>query len=164
MLNWYLILLNFIFGSTLLFSNSTSAVLKNSFFDLNLSFSIRVRIISKWIHEFLENAVVHLRKLKLSMCWIFNFYCRGLAHLHEEIPSDKIDCYKPAVAHRDFKSSNVLLKDDLSACIADFGLALIFKPSRSCGDTHGQVCTFFHNAFEEFELLFQVIFLHRRFI
>lgn len=64
---------------------------------------------------------------------------RGLAHLHEEIPSENLDCYKPAVAHRDFKSSNVLLKDDLSACIADFGLALIFKPSKSCGDTHGQV-------------------------
>lgn len=66
---------------------------------------------------------------------------KGLAHLHEEIPSDKPECYKPAVAHRDFKSSNVLLKSDLTACIADFGLAIIFKPSRSCGDTHGQVGT-----------------------
>lgn len=60
---------------------------------------------------------------------------RGLAHLHEEGGG------KPAVAHRDFKSKNVLLKADLSACIADFGLALIFVAGRGCGDAHGQVGT-----------------------
>lgn len=63
-------------------------------------------------------------------------------HLHEEIPANKADGYKPAVAHRDFKSKNVLLKTDMSACIADFGLALIFHPGKPCGDTHGQVCIF----------------------
>jgi serine/threonine protein kinase len=62
-------------------------------------------------------------------------------HLHEEIPANKADGYKPAVAHRDFKSKNVLLKNDMSACIADFGLALIFHPGKPCGDTHGQVGT-----------------------
>lgn len=60
-------------------------------------------------------------------------------HLHEEIPSERSDQYKPAIAHRDFKSNNVLLKHDLTACIADFGLALVFQPAKSCGDTHGQV-------------------------
>jgi len=60
-------------------------------------------------------------------------------HLHEEIPSERSDQYKPAIAHRDFKSNNVLLKHDLTACIADFGLALVFQPGKSCGDTHGQV-------------------------
>jgi len=60
-------------------------------------------------------------------------------HLHEEIPANKADGYKPAVAHRDFKSKNVLLKADMSACIADFGLALVFHPGKPCGDTHGQV-------------------------
>ncbi|CAG9136558.1 unnamed protein product [Plutella xylostella] len=60
---------------------------------------------------------------------------RGLAHLHEEGGG------KPAVAHRDFKSKNVLLKADMSACIADFGLALVFLPGRGCGDAHGQVGT-----------------------
>ncbi|XP_037867437.1 activin receptor type-2B [Bombyx mori] len=60
---------------------------------------------------------------------------RGLSHLHEEGGG------KPAIAHRDFKSKNVLLKADLSACIADFGLALIFVPARGCGDAHGQVGT-----------------------
>ncbi|KAL0831813.1 hypothetical protein ABMA28_001344 [Loxostege sticticalis] len=60
---------------------------------------------------------------------------RGLSHLHEEGGG------KPAVAHRDFKSKNVLLKSDMSACIADFGLALIFVAGRGCGDAHGQVGT-----------------------
>jgi len=71
-----------------------------------------------------------------------HFYFRGLMHLHEEIPSERSDQYKPAIAHRDFKSNNVLLKHDLTACIADFGLALVFKPGKSCGDTHGQVSTY----------------------
>lgn len=41
--------------------------------------------------------------------------------------------------HRDFKSKNVLLKTNLTACIADFGLALKFEAGKSAGDTHGQV-------------------------
>ena len=46
---------------------------------------------------------------------------------------------KPAIAHRDFKSKNVLIKSDMSACIADFGLALVFEPGKAVGDAHGQV-------------------------
>ncbi|KAJ8676304.1 hypothetical protein QAD02_012091 [Eretmocerus hayati] len=76
-----------------------------------------------------------------EMCRIAESMARGLMHLHEEIPANKADGYKPAVAHRDFKSKNVLLKNDMSACIADFGLALIFHPGKPCGDTHGQVGT-----------------------
>ncbi|XP_066600367.1 activin receptor type-2B [Prorops nasuta] len=76
-----------------------------------------------------------------EMCRIAESMARGLMHLHEEIPANKADGYKPAVAHRDFKSKNVLLKADMSACIADFGLALIFHPGKPCGDTHGQVGT-----------------------
>lgn len=60
-------------------------------------------------------------------------------HLHEEVPATKMELYKPAIAHRDFKSKNVLLKNDLTACIADFGLALVFQLGKPCGDTHGQV-------------------------
>lgn len=74
-----------------------------------------------------------------EMCRIAESMARGLMHLHEEIPPNKVEGYKPAVAHRDFKSKNVLLKADMSACIADFGLALIFHPGKPCGDTHGQV-------------------------
>lgn len=74
-----------------------------------------------------------------ELCRIAEGMARGLTHLHEEVPATKADGCKPAVAHRDFKSKNVLLKSDLTACIADFGLALIFYPGRPVGDTHGQV-------------------------
>lgn len=33
----------------------------------------------------------------------------------------------------------MLLKNNLTACIADFGLALKFEAGKSAGDTHGQV-------------------------
>lgn len=74
-----------------------------------------------------------------ELCRIAEGMARGLTHLHEEVPASKADACKPAVAHRDFKSKNVLLKSDLTACIADFGLALIFYPGKPVGDTHGQV-------------------------
>lgn len=76
-----------------------------------------------------------------ELCRIAESMSRGLMHLHEEIQSSKTEGLKPSIAHRDFKSKNVLLKDDLTACIADFGLALIFTPGKPCGDTHGQVGT-----------------------
>ncbi|OQV16684.1 Activin receptor type-2B [Hypsibius exemplaris] len=58
----------------------------------------------------------------------------GLAFLHD---SDG----KPAIAHRDFKSTNVLIKADGTACIADFGLATSFEADERIGDKHGQVGT-----------------------
>jgi len=65
----------------------------------------------------------------------------GLTHLHTEIPSCRGSGIKPAIAHRDFKSKNVLIRSDQTACIGDFGLALQFKPNEIVGDTHGQVGT-----------------------
>ncbi|KRX50003.1 Activin receptor type-2A [Trichinella murrelli] len=64
---------------------------------------------------------------------------RGLSFLHEEVVST--DKYKPTIVHRDFKSRNVLLKDDFTACVADFGLALKCEHGRTPNDTHGQVGT-----------------------
>ncbi|XP_034114847.1 LOW QUALITY PROTEIN: activin receptor type-2B [Drosophila sulfurigaster albostrigata] len=76
-----------------------------------------------------------------ELCRIAESMANGLAHLHEEILGNKAEGLKPSIAHRDFKSKNVLLKGDLTACIADFGLAMIFQPGKPCGDTHGQVGT-----------------------
>lgn len=45
----------------------------------------------------------------------------GLAHLHTEIFGTR---GKPAIAHRDIKSKNILVKKDWSCAIADFGLAV----------------------------------------
>lgn len=76
-----------------------------------------------------------------ELCKIVETMARGLMHLHEEMTGKLGEPLKPAIAHRDFKSKNVLLKNDMTACIADFGLALMFEPGKSCGDTHGQVGT-----------------------
>ncbi|CAG9765597.1 unnamed protein product [Ceutorhynchus assimilis] len=45
----------------------------------------------------------------------------GLVHLHTEIFGMQ---GKPAIAHRDIKSKNILVKSNGTCCIADFGLAV----------------------------------------
>merc|ERR1711915_742494 len=45
----------------------------------------------------------------------------GLSHLHTEIFGSR---GKPAIAHRDIKSRKILVKNDGTAAIADFGLAV----------------------------------------
>ena len=49
--------------------------------------------------------------------------CSGLAHLHTELYGTQA---KPAIAHRDIKSKNILVKNNMTCCVADFGLA-VFK-------------------------------------
>ena len=53
---------------------------------------------------------------------------------------------KPSIAHRDFKSKNVLIKSDMTACIADFGLALVFEPGKAVGEAHGSELSFFYTT------------------
>ncbi|XP_076592897.1 TGF-beta receptor type-2 isoform X2 [Chaetodon auriga] len=66
---------------------------------------------------------------------------RGVAHLH----SDRLPCGRPKVAivHRDLKSSNILVKNDLTCCLCDFGLGLRLDSSLSVDDlaNSGQVGT-----------------------
>ncbi|KAG7336200.1 hypothetical protein KOW79_000893 [Hemibagrus wyckioides] len=66
---------------------------------------------------------------------------RGIAHLH----SDRTPCGRPKVpiVHRDIKSSNILVKNDLTCCLCDFGLALRLDNSLSVDDlaNSGQVGT-----------------------
>ncbi|XP_031570718.1 bone morphogenetic protein receptor type-1B-like [Actinia tenebrosa] len=48
---------------------------------------------------------------------------KGLAHLHRHVIGAS-NQGKPAMAHRDIKSKNILVKDDGTCCIADLGLAV----------------------------------------
>ncbi|XP_036175048.1 activin receptor type-1 isoform X5 [Myotis myotis] len=50
----------------------------------------------------------------------------GLAHLHIEIFGTQ---GKPAIAHRDLKSKNILVKKNGQCCIADLGLAVMHSQS-----------------------------------
>ena len=62
----------------------------------------------------------------------------GIAHLH----SEKIvngGTWKPAIAHRDLKSKNILISQDRQCVISDFGLAWKFKPGESAMEAQGQV-------------------------
>ncbi len=62
--------------------------------------------------------------------------CCGLSHLHQEIVSAG---YKPAIAHRDLKSKNVLVKRDMECCLADFGLSVRYDSQANKIDAAG--CT-----------------------
>lgn len=54
----------------------------------------------------------------------------GLSHLHTEIFGTK---GKPAIAHRDIKSKNILVKRNGECCIADFGLAVKYLSDTKVG-------------------------------
>lgn len=73
-------------------------------------------------------------KLMISMV-------KGLVFLHTENLS--LTPQKPIIAHRDFKSRNVLVKDDLTCCISDFGSACAFSGTYESDETKAQVCLFF---------------------
>lgn len=66
------------------------------------------------------------RSLRLSeMFTVLSSITAGIAHLHIEYFGVQ---GKPAIAHRDIKSKNILIKsDDGTCCIADFGLAVTHK-------------------------------------
>ncbi|BHF67615.1 hypothetical protein SprV_0301064200 [Sparganum proliferum] len=86
----------------------------------------------------------YIRNTELSwgeMLRIATGMARGLSHLHTELPHTAFQEGKPSIAHRDFKSRNVLLKSDLTACISDMGLAIILESGKCIGDAHLQVGT-----------------------
>lgn len=66
----------------------------------------------------------------------------GVAHLHSDHTGG--GRYKVPVAHRDIKSSNILVKNDLTCCLCDFGLALRLDNNLSVDElaNSGQVTTF----------------------
>lgn len=71
----------------------------------------------------------HLNRTSLShqdMAVICLSIANGLVHLHSEIYGTE---GKPAIAHRDLKSKNILVHSDGSCVIADFGLAVLHTQS-----------------------------------
>ena len=80
------------------------------------------------LYDHLKAQTVSLSQLARVALSIAN----GLAFLHSDVNG------KPSVAHRDIKSRNVLLRRDMSACIADFGLAVVLEGQPR--DAFPQVC------------------------
>lgn len=89
------------------------------------------------IYEFLKQNIITLPQL----LHIATTTLAGVAFLHEEILSSDERRAKPTIIHRDLKSKNVLLKRDLTACIADFGLAVKCEHGCTPKDSHNQVGT-----------------------
>ncbi|KAF0028645.1 hypothetical protein F2P81_019732 [Scophthalmus maximus] len=89
------------------------------------------------LSDFLKGNVVSWTEL----CHVAETMACGLAYLHEDVPRHRGEGPKPAIAHRDFKSKNIMLRSDLTAIIGDFGLAVLFEPGTPPGETHGQVGT-----------------------
>ncbi|XP_039605545.1 anti-Muellerian hormone type-2 receptor-like [Polypterus senegalus] len=58
--------------------------------------------------------------------------CQGLAFLHTEIHRDGL--YKPAIAHRDLSSTNVVVKADRTCALSDFESAAILYPRGAAKD------------------------------
>ncbi|XP_068457616.1 bone morphogenetic protein receptor type-2-like isoform X2 [Clinocottus analis] len=67
-----------------------------------------------------------------TCCRMTHGVTRGLSFLHTELYRG--DQYKPAVAHRDVTSRNVLVRADLSCVLADFGLSMRLTGSRPGDD------------------------------
>ncbi|KAK1332493.1 hypothetical protein QTO34_007173 [Cnephaeus nilssonii] len=89
------------------------------------------------LQEYLTRHVISWEDL----CKLGSSLARGIAHLH----SDHTLCGRPKmpIVHRDLKSSNILVKNDLTCCLCDFGLSLRLDPTLSVDDlaNSGQVGT-----------------------
>lgn len=71
------------------------------------------------LYDYLQNQVLDPSSLLVMALSIAS----GLSHLHTEIYGTK---GKPAIAHRDIKSKNILVKRNGECAIADFGLSVKF--------------------------------------
>ena len=71
------------------------------------------------LFDYLQREVVSAR----VMLQMVTSTCIGLAYLHLDVKSGLHR--KPPIAHRNITSRNILVKDNLRCCIADFGLAVV---------------------------------------
>ncbi|XP_067946595.1 bone morphogenetic protein receptor type-1B-like [Watersipora subatra] len=72
------------------------------------------------LHDYLQTKVLTPSEMLRIVSSIIN----GLCHLHTEIHGTQ---GKPAMAHRDIKTKNILVKRNGSCCIADLGLAVKYN-------------------------------------
>ncbi|KAI1289772.1 Bone morphogenetic protein receptor type-2 [Halotydeus destructor] len=63
-----------------------------------------------------------------TLCRMIQSMASALAYLHGEVR--KGDKMKPCIVHRDLSSRNILVKDDRTVAICDYGFALKFSESR----------------------------------
>ncbi|KAM3615180.1 uncharacterized protein V6R79_024540 [Siganus canaliculatus] len=89
------------------------------------------------LQEYLMHHVISWAELQT----LASSLARAVAHLH----SDRLPCgrLKVAIVHRDLKSSNILVKNDMTCCLCDLGLGLQLDSSLSVDDlaNSGQVGT-----------------------
>ncbi|XP_050300766.1 activin receptor type-1 [Anthonomus grandis grandis] len=69
------------------------------------------------LYDYLNHTTLsHAQMMKICLS-----IANGLVHLHTEIFGTE---GKPAIAHRDIKTKNILVRNNGTCCIADFGLAV----------------------------------------
>lgn len=79
------------------------------------------------LYDFLRrNSMSMLDAIRMSFS-----IANGLSHLHVEIFGTMA---KPAIAHRDLKTKNILVKNDGTCCIADLGMAVRYNSSAGIVD------------------------------
>lgn len=71
------------------------------------------------LYEFLTKNTVD----KYSLFKLIRSACAGLAFLHRETTAIRGVSSKPSIAHRDIKSRNIMVKENLTCAIGDFGLS-----------------------------------------
>ncbi|CAH2983902.1 unnamed protein product [Chilo suppressalis] len=76
------------------------------------------------LHDYLQTVALDANSLVAMAYSIVS----GLAHLHMDIFGTK---GKPAIAHRDIKSKNILVKRNGQCALADFGLAVRYVAERN---------------------------------